>query len=52
MVDADASDQVVVVVLLQSYKLRPVAYFNKMYCSAERNYPLHKKKILAVFEAC
>ena len=54
VVDANVLYQVVEIVMLQFYKdkLHPVVYFSKNYCPAEKNYPEHEKKLLAIFKAC
>ena len=54
MLEPDASDVAVGVVLLQEYEdgLHPIAYFSKKYIPVERNYPAHDKELLAIIKAC
>ena len=54
VVELNALDQAVGAVMLQPYesKLLPVAYFSMKYLTAEKNYPAHEKKLLAIFNAC
>ncbi|CAI7885848.1 unnamed protein product [Closterium sp. NIES-53] len=50
IVEADASDQAVGVVLMQDHGngLQPIAYLSKKLHGAELNYPIHNKEALAI----
>ncbi|CAI7846817.1 unnamed protein product, partial [Closterium sp. NIES-54] len=50
VVEADASDQAVGVVLMQDHGngLQPIAYLSKKLHGAELNYPIHDKEALAI----
>ena len=54
VVEPDASNLAVGAVFLQEYNdgFHPIAYFNKKYLPAERNYAPHNKELLAIFKAC
>ena len=54
VIEPDASDLAVSAVILQEYDdgFHPVAYFNKKYLPAERNYAPHDKELLVIFKAC
>jgi hypothetical protein len=54
MLDTDASDTVVAVVFSQkglNGEWHPVGYFSKIMASAETNYPIHDKEMLAIVKA-
>ena len=48
--ETDASDVAVGDVLAQHN--RPIAYFSKSLTSAEKNYPVHDRELLAIVLSC